>query len=84
MFELLGNAMNVMTFDVIPPPSREPTDLNYEADLKTALEPFVSELLDRAENAGWDRGKAAYTLMFLAARRLNDGKGPAENGRSTS
>ena len=60
--------MNVMNLNAIPPPSRAATDLNYEADLKVALEPILVELLDRAEAAGWDRRKAAYTVMFLAAR----------------
>jgi len=82
-FLTLGEAMNVMNLDMIPPPSRAATDLNYEADLKTALDPILSELLDRAEHAGWDRRKAAYTVMFLAARNLTDGKGPPGNGSST-
>ena len=34
--------------------------------LKTALDPILSELLDRAEHAGWR--KAAHRVMFLAAR----------------
>ena len=68
--------------DVIPPPSRAATDLNYEADLKTALDPILSELLDLAEHAGWDRRKAAYSVMFLAARNLTDSKVPLGNGGS--
>lgn len=79
----LGEAMNVMKLDVIPPPSRAAIDLNYEADLKTALDPILSELLDRAEHAGWDRRKVAYTVMFLAARNLSDGKQHPANGSST-
>ncbi|MDX8449909.1 hypothetical protein [Mesorhizobium captivum] len=75
--------MNLMNLDIIPPPSRAATDLNYEADLKTALEPILSELLDRAEHAGWDRRKAAYTVMFLAARNLADAKRHPANGSST-
>ena len=65
-----GRAMNVMNLNVIPPPSRAATDL------KVALDPILVELLDRAEAAGWDRRKAAYRVMFLAARNLTDGKGP--------
>ncbi|RJT27889.1 hypothetical protein D3227_35315 [Mesorhizobium waimense] len=74
--------MNVMNLDVIPPPSHAATDLNYEADLKTALDPILSELLDGAERAGWDRRKAAYAMKFLAARNLTDGKDPPGNGSS--
>jgi hypothetical protein len=80
----MGRAMNVMNLNVIPPPSRAATDLNYEADLKVALDPILVELLDRAEAAGWDRRKAAYTVMFLAARNLTDSKSPHANGSLTS
>ena len=75
----MGRAINVMNLNVIPPPSRAATDLNY---LKVALDPILVELLDRAEAAGWDRRKAAYRVMFLAARNLTDGKGPPGNGSS--
>lgn len=69
-----GDAMNVMKINKIAAPQRTATDLNYETDLKTALEPVLTEVLDLAESAGWDRRKAAYTVMFLAARQLSDGK----------
>lgn len=72
--------MNMMNFNVIPPPSRAATDLNYEADLKVALDAVLADLLDRTEAAGWDRRKAAYTIMFLAARNLADTKPSPENG----
>jgi hypothetical protein len=62
-----------MNIDRFPPPQRSPSDLNHEADLKALLDPVLSELLDRAESAGWDRRKAAYSLMFLAARNVTDG-----------
>ena len=62
----MGRAMNVMNLNVIPPPSRAATDLNY---LKVALDPILVELLDRAEAAGWDRGKAASGR--LRASRLS-------------
>ncbi|RWC97968.1 MAG: hypothetical protein EOS32_01850 [Mesorhizobium sp.] len=63
--------MNVTNFNVIPPPSHAATDLNYEAELKVALDPVLDDLLDRTAAAGWDRRKAAYTIMFLAARKLS-------------
>ena len=65
-----------MNLNVIPPPSRAATDLNYEADLKVALDPILVELLDRAEAAGWDRRKAAYTVMF-SGRAESYRQGPA-------
>ena len=60
----------------IPSPEREVTDLAYDGDCKTALEPQLSELLEAAVAAGWDRRKAAYALMFLAARQVTG----ADNG----
>ncbi|UVK57522.1 hypothetical protein DBIPINDM_008108 (plasmid) [Mesorhizobium sp. AR02] len=72
--------MNMMNFNVLPPPSRAATDLNYEADLKVALDAVLADLLDRTEAAGWDRRKAAYTIMFLAARNLTDSKSPMQTG----
>ena len=80
----MGRAMNVMNLNVIPPPSRAATDLNYEADLKVALDPILDDLLDRTEAAGWDRRKAAYTIMFLAARKLTDTKPSPEFAPSVS
>ena len=73
-----------MNLNVIPPPSRAATDLNYEADLRVALDPVLDDLLDRVEAAGWDRRKAAYTVMFLAARNLTDAKGHPGNGSSSA
>jgi hypothetical protein len=66
--------VNMTNVNKIAAPQRTATDLNYETDLKTALEPVLTEVLDLAESAGWDRRKAAYTVMFLAARQLSDGR----------
>lgn len=79
----MGDAMNMMNLNVIPPPSRTVTDLSYEAELKVALEPVLDDLLDRTEAAGWDRRKAAYTIMFLATRNLTDEKDHPGNRSST-
>ncbi|MFU0507454.1 hypothetical protein [Pseudaminobacter sp. NGMCC 1.201702] len=65
--------MNIMDIERFPPPQRSPSDLNYDADLKAVLGPVLSELLDRAEAAGWDRRKAACSVMFLAARKVTHG-----------
>lgn len=45
------------------------TDLKYEIECRDAIEPFLDELLDRAEAAGWQRKQAAMAIMYLAARR---------------
>jgi hypothetical protein len=65
----------VMTnkFGKIEAPTRPTTDFNYETDCRAALAPLVEGLLDMAESAGWDRRKAAYTLMFLSAQRVGAG-----------
>jgi hypothetical protein len=62
--------MNMMNITRIARPKHRPTDLHYEADCKAALEPMLRSLLDMAEAAGWDRRKAAYMLMFLAAMHV--------------
>jgi hypothetical protein len=67
--------MNMMNITRIAPPKLPATDLHYEADCKAALDPMVCGLLDMAETAGWDRRKAAYTLMYLAARHVTGGDG---------
>jgi hypothetical protein len=64
----------------ISPPTRAATDLMYEAELKATLDPAVAELLDTAETAGWDRRKAAYAVMVLAARNLSEQKANSGNG----
>jgi len=66
--------MNMMNFNVILPPTYPANDPNYETELKAALDPVLENLFDRTEAAGWNRRKAAYTVMFLAARQLSDGK----------
>jgi len=66
--------MDTTNINKIAPPQRAATELNYEADLRVVLEPVLTEVLDTAESAGWDRRKAAYTVMFLAARQLSAGK----------
>lgn len=64
----------MMNINKVAPPQHASTDLNYESELKGVLEPVLTEVLDTAESAGWDRRKAAYTVMFLAARQLSAGK----------
>jgi len=40
-------------------PQHSPTHLDYEKECKTVFSPFVTDILDRAETAGWDRRQAA-------------------------
>jgi hypothetical protein len=62
------------SFGTIAAPTLPRTNFNYETECKAALEPLIDRMLDAAEAAGWDRRKAAYTLMFLSAQRLGGGK----------
>jgi hypothetical protein len=58
-------------FDKIAQPKLPTTDLNDETELKGALEPLFAEVLDELESAGWERRKAAYVVMVLAAEQLS-------------
>lgn len=63
--------MNVMpSFRSIAAPARDELDYRYDADCKAALAPYLTELLGRAETAGWNRRRAAAALMFLAAQQV--------------
>jgi hypothetical protein len=62
------------SFGKIAEPTLSRTDFDYEAECKAALGPVIERMLDAAESAGWDRRKAAYTLMLLSAQRLGGGK----------
>lgn len=67
--------MNMMSsITRIAPPTHPRTDFAYETECKEVLAPQLSGLLEAAESAGWDRRKAAYTIMFLAAKELSDKK----------
>lgn len=57
----------------VPSPGSKPADLGYEAECRNALRPGFAFLLDMAEAAGWDRKRAAYATMILAAHELTDG-----------
>lgn len=59
--------MNVMNFAAVSPPRYSAKDYHYEDDLRAVLRPLLTGLLDRAEAAGWDRRRAAYAAMILAA-----------------
>jgi len=64
--------MNMMSsIATIASPTHSRTDYAYEAECKEVLAPQLLGVLKGAEAAGWDRRKAAYTLMFLAAQQLS-------------
>jgi uncharacterized Ntn-hydrolase superfamily protein len=66
--------MNMMSsIAKIASPPRSKTDFAYETECKEVLSPQLLGLLEAAEAAGWDRRKAAYTIMFLAAKQLSVG-----------
>lgn len=45
--------------------------LDYEMDCREVLMPLLTDILDMAEAAGWERRTATSTLMFLAAQQLS-------------
>lgn len=40
----------------------------YDNECREALRPHLHAIIDQAVQAGWDRTRAAYTLMYLAAK----------------
>lgn len=51
-------------------PQHAPTNLNYEKECREVLAPLVSDILAKAEAAGWVRTQAASSIMYLAAMEL--------------
>ena len=73
--------MNMMSsIAKIAPPTHSSTDFAYETECKEVLAPQLLGLIEAAEAAGWDRRKAAYTLMFLAAQQLSKAAEPPAGG----
>lgn len=52
-------------------PTTEISSLNYDRECQSALAVRLDKLLDEAQSAGWDRGRAASAVMYLSAKRLN-------------
>lgn len=65
--------MNKMTGigSVSAPTHSQGEFLAYETECRSALKPLLTDLLDMAESAGWNRRTAASTLMFLAAQHVS-------------
>ncbi len=56
----------------VPPPTHAANEfLAYETECRGVLKPLLTDLLDMAESAGWNRRTAASTLMFLAAQHVS-------------
>jgi hypothetical protein len=51
-------------------PRHPPAHLDYEKNCREILSPLVSDIIARAEVAGWDRRHVASALMYLAAVEL--------------
>jgi hypothetical protein len=65
--------MSLVDIAGVPSPRSKPADLGYEAECRDTLRPGFAVLLDMAEAAGWDRKRAAYAIMILAAHELTGG-----------
>ena len=55
-------------------PRRPLIEIQYDAECREALVPLLEELLDQFEAVGWNRNRAAYEMMYFAARRMNVAK----------
>lgn len=55
--------------DIVKPIS-EVSSVTYDRECQDALAQHLDKLLDDAQSAGWDRGRAASAVMYLSARRL--------------
>lgn len=51
----------------IAKPSQPIGSVSYENECREALRESVDALLDAAAQAGWDRRRAAFELMYLAS-----------------
>jgi hypothetical protein len=65
--------MNAMTgVETVPAPTHSPSEfLAYETECRSALKPLLTDLLDMAESAGWNRRTAASALMYLSAQHVS-------------
>ncbi|WP_246679733.1 hypothetical protein [Mesorhizobium sp. B2-3-5] len=64
----------------IPPPTHPASEfLAHEAECRSALKPLLTDLLDTAESAGWNRRTVASALMFLAAQQVSAAEASARS-----
>lgn len=53
-------------------PTKVVADPAYSTECQFALEPSVTGLVALATEAGWDKQQVFYSLMCLAANRIDD------------
>lgn len=58
----------------ISSPAGEAKGPRYDSECRSALTPAFEVLLDTAVEAGWDRTRAAYELMYLASHSVAAGR----------
>lgn len=61
-------------------PSRYVTDPQYPDDCKFALEASFESLMKQAVAAGWEPPVVAYSLMILAAEKVQEFSPPNDAG----
>ena len=57
----------------INPPADHVNSARYDDDCQSALADPLDGLIDQAVQVGWNRGRVASALMYLAAKRLTTG-----------
>jgi len=56
----------------VPAPTHSTREfLAYEQECRAVLKPLLTDLLDMAEFAGWNRRTAASALMYLSAQHVS-------------
>ncbi len=53
-------------------PSLSIDTMDYQAECQFALEPSIQGLIEKAEDAGWNRQQAALAIVALASEHLSD------------
>ncbi|WP_296070258.1 hypothetical protein [uncultured Agrobacterium sp.] len=53
-------------------PSLSIDTMDYQAECQFALEPSIRGLIEKAEDAGWNRQQAALAIVALASEHLTD------------
>lgn len=62
--------LHKMAKETLKGPQHPLNSVAYDTECKEVLTSSIDRLLDEAEAAGWDRSKAASTLMYLSAKRF--------------
>ncbi|MBX3597149.1 MAG: hypothetical protein KF874_06200 [Rhizobiaceae bacterium] len=54
----------------IDAPTSDAKSPSYDRECRLALKPAFEALLDVASEAGWDRKRVAYEMMYLASHSI--------------